>query len=137
MRVSAVATKISLKNSGVEGYITLVASPEGKVHNPGKETLIQIYCDKSISIEEKNALLYEEYRKIKGEIDNYGSCKLDLWLTKKSSNYEIIGYTGQQYQYTCSINDSPGGMPKIYMHEDSMRKTLDNYFKGIEDIRRQ
>ena len=149
MRVSIEATEVSLRNVGFgECHLTLTAWPTDKVRKSNK-TFVQVYDDRDVSMSEKNTLLLSIYDKVKKERDLYDKCRLDLWITKKSPDTDIAGYTGQSYQYACSINESHEGRIKIYMHDDTLKQlnsdkskgtTLDNFFGdlfGNVDIRRK
>ncbi|MGC8537582.1 MAG: hypothetical protein ACP5MZ_01180 [Candidatus Micrarchaeia archaeon] len=145
MKVLADATAISLRNVRLgEYHITLVASTADKNHR-SNSSYIQIYYDVNASIDEKNKWLFDVYDNIKKEIDIYGSCKVELLVTKKDSDADIAERIGQSYQYACSVNYSQNSKIKIYMHDDVLSQlkreraknlTLDHFLEDI-DIRRQ
>jgi hypothetical protein len=140
MKVLAEATAISIRNVGLgEYHLTIAARPADKIYG-SSSSYIQIYYDRTASIEEKNRWLLDVYGKVKKEIDLYGSCKMEMLVTKKSSDTDIAERIGQSYQYACSINYAPNSNLKIYMHEDTLNllkkdkaknPTLDSFFGDI------
>ena len=140
MKVLAEATAISIRNAGSgEYYLTIAARSADKIYG-SSSSYIQIYYDRTVSIEEKNRWLLDVYGKVKKEIDLYGSCKMEMLVTKKSSDTEIAERIGQSYQYACSINYAPNSNLRIYMHEDTLNQlkkdkaknpTLDSFFGDI------
>jgi DNA-binding Xre family transcriptional regulator len=145
MRVLAEATAISMKDVGLgEYHITITARPANAVYG-SNSSYIQIYYDKNKSIEEKNRWLFDVYDKVKNEIELYGSCQMEMLVTKKSSDTDLVERIGQSYQYACSINYAQNSILRIYMHEDTLNLlkkykaknlTLDSFFEGI-DVRRE
>ncbi len=148
MKVLAEATAISIRNAGSgEYYLTIAARSADKIYGSSSSysSYIQIYYDRNNNIEEKNRWLLDVYGKVKKEIDLYGSCKMEMLVTKKSSDTEIAERIGQSYQYACSINYAPNSNLRIYMHEDTLNQlkkdkaknlTLDSFFGDI-DVRRK
>lgn len=144
MKVLAVATTISMRNAGLsKPHITIVAGSADKAHE-SHPSYIQIYYDIDASIDEKSRWLLDIYDKIRKEIELYGSCKMELLITKKSSDTDIAERIGQSHQYACSISHAPNSRIKLYMHDDTLnllekekikKPTLDTFF-GDMDIRR-
>ena len=70
---------------------------------------------------------------------------MEMLVTKKSSDTDLVERIGQSYQYACSINYAQNSILRIYMHEDTLNLlkkykaknlTLDSFFEGI-NVRRE